>query len=178
MKELNKECLWVLSNLLSDNGEFSSYFTQHEIFTLIMEIIQGRQLDDVAREGLWCICNSINICDDDSKVELIKKNFVGNFVDILNQTKNNVRMLKIALICLQKLLQAKYKFADNDQFNPVYCFEMKGGVEILESLTLLPNVEVFNLANSILKEQFPNGEEVINEIEKEDNYSDDANIEF
>lgn len=179
MTRLNKEWLWTISNLLSDNGEFSNYFTRHEIFTAIIEIIQQRHLDDVAREALWCICNSINICDDDAKVELIKNKFMTQFTDILKQSKNNAKMLKLVLLSLDKMLSTSSKFSSNDEDNPIYCFEMQEGVETLEDFLNLPNVQIFTLSQQILRKYFPNGEDVENVVEiEEQNDSEDANIEF
>ena len=164
---------------MAENGDFASYFIKNDMFRSVIKLIQERPLDDLSREGIWWICNSITWCDESSIVYLINQDIIIFVIDTLNNWTNNTRMTKILLIIIDKILKTKDKFGENDEKHPIYQFEINGGIEALGRFADMQNVEIFNLSQNILKYHFPEGEEVTQDIEKEPEYeSEDVSIEF
>lgn len=84
--------------------------------------------------------------------EVIKK-----LVAMLKESKTNTKVLKVVILCIDKLLKTDPWFVNDE--GPRLTFETEGGVDILEDLQTSPNTEIFSLCQRVLKEHYPEGEE-------------------
>lgn len=117
-------------------------------------------MNDVMKEAYWCIGNLIEKIGTEKRIELIKKHKLIKLVThMLQESTSQVKVIKILLICINKLLKTSIYFVDNCPDEPRYAFQCEGGVDIIEDLQKTPNTEIFSLTQKLLKEHYPNSEE-------------------
>lgn len=70
-----------------------------------------------------------------------------------------------AILILVSVCKVIFEIESNSDENPRVVFEQEGGVDIWEFLQQTPNVEIFGLAQKLLKDHYPDGEDYIVEQE-------------
>lgn len=103
----------------------------------------------------------IETSSTDLRIELAKKyDLASRLADMLKVSKDSPKISKIVLISIDRILAVSDYILDEDK-NPRFCFELSGGLDIWEQLQLTPNVEIFSLSQKLLKDHYPDGEEII-----------------
>lgn len=139
-----------LMNVAGGNNT-AAIFAQSKLFDYVFDYIDTHALNDVAREAYWCVCNCVEMSNVDQRIELIKdKNLTARVAMMLKECKQNPKITKIVLICVEKVLDCSKFFPNKANDNPRITFELEGGIETLEELQSSPNIEVFSIAQKIV----------------------------
>lgn len=145
------------------------------LFKIILDYIQETAFSDVTREAYWCIWNTIECSAVETRIEIIKKYDLCSIIaKMIRESKDNTRINKITLICADKLLSTHEFFPKDSDDNPRVAFEIAGGVDICETLQQAPNVEIYSLCQKLLKQYYPDGEDIVVEQEM----SEDEKLQF
>jgi len=182
-----KELFWICANMVSCGDKFAEGFYASPMFQVTIDYIEDKPMSDTKREACWCICNFIAKVGTDIRIEVIKNHgFISFMFNLLKEAKSFGKLPETILLSISNLLSTHTFFLENDDKHPLFEFQSIGGIEHLEDLQTLPNVNIFSLSNKILKTFYPNGEEeemynkedIEPEVEEDEEINDNQDICF
>ncbi|CAI2364503.1 unnamed protein product [Moneuplotes crassus] len=182
-----KELFWICANMASCGDKFAEGFYASPMFQVTIDYIEDKPMSDTKREACWCICNFIAKVGTDIRIEVIKNHgFISFMFNLLKEAKSFGKLPETILLSISNLLSTHTFFLENDDKHPLFEFQSIGGIEHLEDLQTLPNVNIFSLSNKILKTFYPNGEEeemynkedIEPEVEEDEEINDNQDICF
>ena len=89
----------------SDDLESAYRLVEAGIFDYCIEYINNNPFNAVTKEAFWVVCNTIEKSDTEMKLDLIRKhNIASELPNMIDDCKNEMKILKIVLVASHKIL--------------------------------------------------------------------------
>lgn len=153
---LRKEACWTISNITAGNHEQIQAVIDAQLIPILIDIMLNSPNFKTVKEAAWAIANACSGGDPMQIRYLISSGAIPPLVKLLN--KPDVKIVQVALEALGMILhvgQSDAQSSGTGVNDPALKFEEAGGLDMLESLQMSENTDIYEKARMPTRSRAP-----------------------